>query len=145
MYKFLDDYGDLAKVLYRNQKEVTLKEIINQEYRNAWILKDRIIHVPDFCHSEYAFRILKDILHIDENHQKKIEKRYYHLEYSREYSMYRIMYRMGFIRVSVDYIDFDWKLSMEYSQDYKPNEYQQRLLNRADSVDTINIYYKKGH
>jgi hypothetical protein len=127
------------------ENSVSLKEMINENLSDAWILKDRIIFVEDFCHAQYAFEILKDILFISENHVEKVNKRWFHLEFTNKYSMYRIMYRLGFVRIYIYNVDGEEKIVMEHSQYYKPNEFQQRLLNKADQISTMNVYFNKGH
>lgn len=124
-------------------KTATLKEILNSESCGGWILKDKIIPIyNEGCHAEFAFEILKTILSISENHQEKLKKFETRKQFTRYYSMYRVMYRLGFIRLSVVDLEKTY-LVMELSKYCKPNDYQINILNKADYKDKIEIYYNR--
>lgn len=124
-------------------KTATLKEILNSESCGGWILKDKIIPIyNEGCHAEFAFEILKNILSISKDHLDRIKKLETHLQFTRKYSMYRIMYRLGFIRLSIVDLEKTY-LVMELSKYHSPNEYQSALLLKADYKDEIELYYSR--
>lgn len=124
------------------ENTTTMSKIILDNIYGGWILKDRIIPVPDYQHAEKAYEILRQILNISEDHTKKLQKLPTRLLFTRRYSIYRIMYRLGFIRLETNVIGGEIKISAEYSKYYKPNDYQLRHINASDEVNTIEIYYE---
>jgi hypothetical protein len=118
-------------------ENITLKSAINTDnIYGAWILKDRIIPIyNDSRHAEYAIAILNSIFKINQKN-RKINA----FTYTKRYSIYRIMYRLGFIRLSI-FVNFF--TSVEIAKNYTPNEFQQRILNRVHSINYIDLYKVK--
>jgi hypothetical protein len=118
-------------------KTTTLREIENENYYGGWILKDRIILVAnEEEHPEIAIKILVEILKID---PKKLEQKYLEFNLFKLYSLYRIMYRLGFIRLT---LGFDDEFLAECSKYTKPNKFQQDIINKC-LVEYVEIYFKE--
>lgn len=114
----------------------TISEIRRNNYCGAWILKDRMILVKEEeNHPEIAIQILNELFCIE-------KKEFRNNFYTRKYSIYRIMYRLGFIRLSNMYLLPDHNpFKVEFSRYYKPNEYQREIINKVSMIETMNIYY----
>jgi hypothetical protein len=119
--------------------KTTLKEAINNNYYGAWVSKDSIILVVyEECHPEIALQILQEILHIDEN---KLQQKYLEFNLFKLYSLYTVMYRLGYIRVNFGYNGAHYgEFCAECSKYIKLTDFQRRILNRCDYVEYLEIY-----
>lgn len=88
----------------------------------AWISpKGDFIPVAEECHAEKAM----ELLHA--KHDTKI------------YSIYRVMYRLGYVRV----IYMKEGAGVEYWDKLHPSKFQQEIINTAEYKEKINIYYNQ--
>jgi hypothetical protein len=110
-----------------------LKEIELGGIYGGWLLKDRIIPVDYEAHETVAIYILKELFTINER------KRIYN--FCKKYSVYRVMMRLGFIRLQ--YNSYSGKVEMEKSKYHKPNLFQERIISRAAFCDELEIYYER--
>lgn len=92
----------------------------------AWVTKNDIIIVGDEGHYYGAFKHLHSIM-------PSLVDRYT----SKKYSIYKIMVRLGYIRLFY-YRDGDY--SVEYWNKAKLSSFQKQVVNNACEVETISIY-----
>ena len=94
---------------------------MNKSLYGAWISpKDEFIPVEEECHAEKAMQIL----------QAKHE--------TKKYSIYRVMYRLGYVRVI---FMSDNMPSVEFWDKLQPTKYQRDFIKDSDHQCPINIYY----
>lgn len=112
-------------------EETNLKEIKDCGIYGGWITKDSIIKVDYEEHVETAIAILKSFLEINEEKRGDF--------YTKKYSIYRVMYRLGFIRLA-SHCNGEY-ISLECSKYLKPSEFQQRIISRSSDKEELEIYY----
>jgi hypothetical protein len=115
-------------------KTISLNEIERGDHYGGWLLKDRIIPVDYENHEGIAILILKELLNINE--EKRVR------DFCKKYSIYRVMMRLGFIRVH--YSRFNDSIDLEKSKHHKLNEFQKRIASRANYISELEIYYYFG-
>lgn len=96
----------------------------------AWISRDEFIPViNEEEHAEIAYGILRE--RFPSPNWKDFKN----------YSVYRIMYRLGYIRL----VFYRQEYNLEFWRNLVPNSFQKSYIDGAESVDLTYVYYNREY
>jgi len=94
----------------------------------AWVSKKEIIPVIEYQnHDVIAIEEIFKCLKVKEGRED-----------TRHYTIYRIMYRLGYINLRYNEED---GYNLEYWNQLKPSKFQQEIIENAENISLFDVYY----